>query len=801
MKHLLRLLGVVAALALLAVPAALSAGGSDESGASASSPGSDYLPGSKAAKQVALRQAGLELKLNGTIAPNAKIANVAKGQYVELAREGEDAIWTVLAEFGTQAATHNHGALGTINHAGAAGPLHNQIPQPDRTKDNTTIWTANFDRPHYLDLLFDEGAGVNSMRQFYIEQSSGRYAVNGDVTDWVKVPFNEAAYGSNYCGSIVCTRDIQRLLEDELVAWYNGQKAAGKSDADINAYLSRFDKWDRYDYDGDGNFTEPDGYIDHFQSIHAGEGEETGGGAQGTNAIWSHRSYTNLAGSGVVGPSFNKLGGVPVGGSNYWVGDYTIEPENGGVGVFAHEYAHDLGLPDEYDTSGNTGGAENSTGFWTIMSSGSYGNDGTQDIGSKPTGFNAWDKFQLGWLNYEVAKAGNSEHKLGPAVYNTKQAQGVFVVLPPSLNSTTLTLGTPTSPSNAWYSTSGNNLDVNMTRDVTLPTAPSITLNLKAWYEIETCWDYAYLRVSTNGGTTWTNLHTNVSDSGNENGQNFGEGITGISGAAKVCDAVSGNPAWVPVTADLTPYAGKTVKLQVRYWTDGAAVGRGFEFDDLSITAGATTVFSDNAESGDNGWTLAGFRRTTGSDTTEFPHYYLAENRQYAGYDDSLRTGPYNFGFLNTLPNYAERFPYQDGLLIWYWNTAQTNNNVGDHPGKGLILPVDARPSIQHWADGTMMRPRLQAFDSTFGLSPTDAITLHKNGVGVTIPSQPAVPVFNDLNSYWTANDGHAHGNDAAGDHYQPGWSSVAVPKSGTQIRVKSETPGGFTQIQVSSGN
>jgi hypothetical protein len=150
-------------------------------------------------------------------------------------------------------------------------------------------------------------------------------------------------------------------------------------------YLAQFDKWDRYDHDGDGNFNEPDGYIDHFQIVHAGEGEETGGGAQGADAIWSHRSYTNVAGAG-VGPGGNPLGGVRIGGSELL--DRRLHRRAGERrrGRVRHEFGHDLGLPDEYDTSGNTGGAENSTGFWTNWSQGSYGSDGTpQDgIGNRP---------------------------------------------------------------------------------------------------------------------------------------------------------------------------------------------------------------------------------------------------------------------------------------------------------------------------------------------------------------------------------------------------------------------------------
>jgi immune inhibitor A len=169
-------------------------------------------------------------------------------------------------------------------------------------------------------------------------------------------------------------------------------------------------------------------------------------------------------------------------------------------------------------------------------------------------------------------------------------------------------------------------------------------------------------------------------------------------------------------------------------------------------------------------------------------NFYVAENRQYFGYDANLATGPYNF----TTDTWAERFPYQDGLVVWYSDYFWSDNNVGDHPGQGLILPVDARPDILHWKDdGTIMRGRFQPFDAAFG-TPADSITLHHNGVATTIPAQKAVSTFDDTQSYYRATD------PADGiSHYKAGWMSVDNPHTGAQIRVTSVTPGGFMQIQA----
>ena len=692
-------------------------------------------------EQIELKAKAMDSVLNGKTTTDGKTLEVAKGQFVELAREGEDPVWTVLGEFGDFP--------------------HNNIAEPDRDNDNTTIWTDDFNRDYFLDLLFAEGQ--NSMRDFYIEQSSNRYTVYGDVTDWVAVPGNACDYDDGDPGPGDAA-SVWQFLIDTTSGWYDAQIANGMTQADIDEYLSQFDVWDRYDWDGDGNFDEPDGYIDHMQFVHAGEGNEAGGGALGDCAIWSHSwfAFSNLVGSAGPSPDF-LIGGVQIGESSFWLNKYTIQPENGGVGVFAHEYGHDLGLPDLYDYTG-----ENSTGFWTLMSSGSWLSQNDYDIGSQPNHMGVWEKFQLGWLDYEVAFAGDkSEHKLGPAELTTKQAQGLFVVLPPK--PVTEQIADPYEGEYFYYSGAGDELDSWMTKSFTLPAGA--TLTAKANVQIEEDWDYAYLVVSTDGGSTWYNVETNLSTNTDPNGQNFGNGITGNYG-----------DAWMDLSADLSAYEGDVV-LGFRYWTDVAEVQPGFMVDAIEIPGYPL----DGAES-DAGWTFDGFTVTTGTESAFYNNYYVAEFRQYRGYDAGLANA-YNFGWGGDpdLGNYVEHFPYQDGLLISYWDTSFANNNVGANCAAGrcggLLLPVDAHPDLMYQADGDIWRNRVQTFDATFGLQATDAITLHENGEASYHPSQPAVEIFDDRNSYY--------------DPANP-MGSVIVPNTGTQIRVKGvSAQGSFMQVEV----
>ena len=546
----------VSALAFgaLQAPAQAAPPANDPDAAAASQP--DNLPNPFAEQAAAQRADAVDKLLKGQatlemrggkrvikVAKNPADPN-SKDKFVLYDVNREEDIFTILTDFGTQTKT---------GQSTAPGPVHNQIPAPDRvwdgnaTDDNSTYWVKDFNQAHYQDLMFGSG---ESFKDFYLKQSDGRFLAKGDVSNWVTVPFNEARYGSN---TVAQSDGYWNYIKDTATAWFNAQKAAGKSDAEIATYLKQFDKVDRYDYDKDGNFNEPDGYIDHFQAIHAGEGEEAGGGAQGADAIWSHRWYAFSTDAGKTGPGGNKRGGVSLGNSGIWIGDYTTEPENGGLGVFSHEFGHDLGLPDLYDTAGG----DNGTGFWTLMSAGSWLNHGTDSIGTTPGYMGAWEKLQLGWLDYKVVPFGqDATVKVGPAGQDVQtNSQAVVVTLPDK--TTTTVYNTPHSGKAEWWSGSSDNLKATLTRSVDL-TGATTSAALTAWVQadIEEDYDYLYAEVSTNGGATWTQI---------------GAPLTGTS-------------AWTQRSCDLSAYKGQNVQFRFRYATDGGLSLKGAFIDDIAVT-------------------------------------------------------------------------------------------------------------------------------------------------------------------------------------------------------------------------
>ncbi len=755
MRRFMAGLGSLAVAAGLATTVALSSAGAAPPQGSAGLPQrteSDELPNPAETKRRELREAALQKVLKG----EAKVQNrngskvvrigetqtttvsgtvAQQDQYVELQREKTDKIFVILAEFGNERAPNYPDKDQDPNTPGPTtwnGPLHNAIPAPDRTKDNSTVWQPDYNRQHYQDLYF--GTGEDSLRSYYEKQSSGRYSVDGTVTDWVKVRYNEARYGRSNgypCAGNVCS-NTWNLIQDAINSWVDQQHAAGRTDAQIKADLASYDQWDRNDYDHDGNFNEPDGYIDHFQIVHAGGDQADGDPIQGEDAIWSHR-WKAFQGTG-QGPAGNQDGGTQIGTTGLWVADYTIQPENGGVSVFTHEYGHDLGLPDHYDTAG---GPDNAVNWWTLMAQSRVSAPEDQGIGTRAADLGAWDKLQLGWLDYEIAVAGQKKTvDLGPHEYNSARAQGLVVVLPDK--QVTTNVGAPAAGTKQWWSGAGDDYEATLTRSVAVPAGTS-TLSFQARWNIEDCGpdpcDYAYVEVDD--GTGFKAIPGNITKAAE------GNGIDGYQAT------------YTPATFDMSAYAGKTVSLRFHYKTDGAAQGTnpdvpsGLFVDEIKLVNGTTTVFSDGAESGNNGWTSVGFSAVGGSFTTAYDHFYIASNRTYTDYDRHLQTGPYNFGFPDR-PDWVEHFPYQNGLLVSYWDTSYGDNNESQHPGNGLVLPIDANPAPIYNLEGAVWRGRIQTYDAPFGLEKSDSFTLHTTtGKASYIRGQNAVPTFNDLKEYW----------------------------------------------------
>ena len=638
--------------------------------------------------------------------------------------------------------------------SGNAGPMHNKMPNPKTADptDNTTYWVEDFSPQHYQQLLF--GAEGKSFTGYFLEQSGGTYMPSGEVTaDWVQLPHYEWWYGAD-----------KEYGDDNL----NGPVWRVVQDA-VRAVGDTID-WAKYDVNKDG-------FVDHIMIVHAGAGQDGGGGAQGDNAIWSHSWWVYYGNYGPGG-----LGGVETSSSNVFVGPYTIEPEDGTVGVFVHEFTNDLGAPDLYDTE-YTG--EASTGFWTCMASGSWLSDAGQPLGTSPSGLDIWTKWLLGWTDPVTVKAGDAAKTVTLAQASAGGTAGKAIKVDLPDESYTTALSAPHSGSTMWWSGMGDNLENTLTKPYTL-SATSPKLSFWTWFNIEQGYDFGYVEVQAAGSSTWTSVAGNLTTAVQSS-----YGITGDSGTK-----------WLSATYDLSAWAGQTVKIRFRYLTDGGLALKGWAIDDISVDGAPM----DNVETGDNGWIASpaagGWVRTGNPVTRTAKRFYIAEWRQPVGFDTSMN-GWYNF-VAGGIGNTAQFVKAAPGMLVWYANARYIDNWVGVHPWAGRLLLVDARPKLASvpFKNGPIalkslpLRTRLQLWDAAFSTAVPAPIDVTAFGYAQTLSTAYAAPKFDDSLKWYDDAYLRYFGYNQWGLTMRNAIDSVKTPTLGLKMTVKSGD-GGSAKVLV----
>lgn len=240
---------------------------------------------------------------------------------------------------------------------------------------------------------FSQKGFHGSVRDYFKEQSYGKFDLSFDVVGPVQVSRSYSYYGEN-------DKNGQDSHPEEMVL--EALRLADKHGVDFS----------KYDWDGDGE-------VDQVYILYAGYGEADNSESQ-PETIWPHEyelglynynEQTNPQGSAIM------LDGVMV---NTYACSNEISAEEtlSGIGSICHEFSHCLGFPDMYDTNytGNFG-----MGEWDLMNSGSHNGDGFI-----PAGYTSYEKMQAGWLTpQDMTDAKDLEGTL-PAIVDDAKAYIIY---------------------------------------------------------------------------------------------------------------------------------------------------------------------------------------------------------------------------------------------------------------------------------------------------------------------------------------------------------------------------------------
>ena len=511
-----------------------------------------------------------------------------------------------------------------------------------------------------------DGNNYITMKDFYYKVSKGSFNINGDVYGWFTAQNNAAYYGSDQDGDNDEQDEACKLVKEAV------DNVAALQDIDLAVY----DKMDPEDIDGDGNKYEPDGQIDILIIIHAGRGEEWGGGSLGEDAIWPFRSAI----SSYEGDKYLVTYDTD---KSIYAENFLIVEQDFPMGLLCHEFGHFLGLPDLYHSSGNA-----PVSNWGLMSSHYSGSL----PGSLPTPFGAFCRDELkkinggDWANEKIIQFNELDDQGIDITLNavTGQDDDNYDLVRINLPEKVTRITAPPEGTMCYYSDRGDNLKNEMSIQLDFSSYSSIELQFKTWYDIDPEYDYASVQVKAQGEDLWIPVEGNITTTENPHDdtpddptdRNPGHGITKDS-----------NNQWIDAIFNLSAFAGKKIDLKFYWWTDSNTPEFGIYIDKIKIKADGNIIFEDNAEAAGTDFTLNGFVKSDGNLTAE--HYYLMEWRSHEGLDIAL-THTYW---------YHPQSIFNKGLLIWYIDKTysgedgrldQDTNTHPGHAGVGICVLVQS---------------------------------------------------------------------------------------------------------------
>ena len=399
-----------------------------------------------------------------------------------------------------------------------------------------------------------------------------------------------------------------------------------------------------------------------------------------------------------------------------------------------------------------------------------------QGIGTRAADLSAWDKLQLGWLDYEVVVAGQSRTlDLGPHEYNSAKAQGVVVVLPEE--------GRYDRPRRT-----GRRHQAVVVRDGRRPRrrrclGRSRSRPAAGDADLPGAVEHRGLRARRRATTrSW---RSTTAPAGR---RSPARSPSPPRATASTVRPTAGRPGHVrPVglrrqdgrPAAALPHRRGRAGQQPRQ--DRRASSRTSSCSPRARRPSSPTAPRAAPTAGRR----TASRRSGATKSESFDHYYVASNRTYASYDQYMQTGPYNFGFPATGRTGSSTSRTRTGCSspTGTRRTATTTRASTRAPARSCRSTRNPRPIYR--LDGKAWRGRVQTYDAPFSLEKSDSFTLHAQETGQAsyIRGQAAVPVFDDRRSYW--------------DPALP-TVGVKVPNAGVQLQV-AQQQGTSMRLRLSS--